>query len=299
MVSVVGSSVPTVIDPSPSAAPAASTASAPVLPWTLVAYGALPDQVAEVTVPDGGAAGRTASGPQPLVLLLHGGVWREPHDRVHVRPLAAALAGLGVVVANVDYRRVDGAGGWPATFEDAAAATDLLPGLIEDAGLARVDRDAVVLVGHSAGGHLALWSALRHLLPEGAPGWRATPAAVTGVVPMGAVVALTQFHDSSRDAATVERLMGGTPARVPDRYRVADPTLIGAPDCRTILVHGGEDEEVPVETARAYAAAHPGVELVELAATGHFPVIDPASAAWPAVRDAVLRAFGRPSRASL
>ncbi len=254
------------------------------MPWTLVAYGALPDQVAEVTVPDG------ARGPLPLVLLLHGGVWREPHDRVHVRPLASALARLGAIVANVDYRRVDGAGGWPATFEDAAAATDLLPDLIETAGLARVDRGAVVLVGHSAGGHLALWSALRDRLPEGAPGWRATAPAVTGVVPMGAVVALTEFH-AGREAPTVERLMGGSPAQVPDRYRAADPAGLGAPDCRTILVHGGEDEEVPVATARAYATAHPEVELVEIPATGHFPLIDPASDAWPAVRDAVLSAL--------
>ena len=272
--SVEGATVPTVTPP-PS-------------PWTVVAYGPHPDQVAEVTVPDG------ADGPPPLVLLLHGGVWREPHDRVHVRPLAAALAATGVVVANVDYRRVDGAGGWPATFEDAAAATDTLPQLVETAGVAQVDRGAVVLVGHSAGGHLALWSALRHRLPEGAPGRRATPADVAGVVALGAVVALTEFHASSDDAPTVERLMGGSPREVPERYRAADPALLGAPDCRTILVHGTHDEAVPVATVREYAAAHPGVvELAELPATGHFPVIDPVSTAWPAVRSAVARAIGR------
>jgi len=257
-------------------------------PWTDVPYGPHPDQVAEITVPDG------ASGPWPLVLLLHGGVWREPHDRVHVRPLAAALAATGVVVANVDYRRVDGAGGWPATFEDAAAATDALPRLVTAAGLAEVDPQAVVLVGHSAGGHLALWSALRHRLPAGAPGRRTTPPGVAGVVALGAVVALTEFHAASDDAPTVERLMGGSPADVPDRYRSADPARIGAPDCRTILVHGTDDEAVPVATVRDYAAAHPGVvELVELPATGHFPVIDPTSTAWPAVRAAVHRAAGR------
>jgi acetyl esterase/lipase len=100
--------------------------SAPA-PWTLLSYGPLPDQVAEVTVPTG------VTGPLPLVLLLHGGVWREPHDRVHIRPLAAALAATGLLVANVDYRRVGGAGGWPETFEDVAAASDTLPDLIEAA----------------------------------------------------------------------------------------------------------------------------------------------------------------------
>jgi acetyl esterase/lipase len=257
-------------------------------PWTLLAYGPEPDQVAEITVPP------DAEGPLPLALLLHGGVWREPHDRVHVRPLAAALAATGVIVANVDYRRVDGAGGWPSTFDDAAMATDSLPDLIDEAGLAQVDRSAIVLVGHSAGGHLALWSTLRHLTAPDAPGHRATPLPVAGVVPLAGVVALTSFHRTSPDADTVTRLMGGDPVAVPDRYLAADPTLLGAPECRVVLVHGSEDEAVPIQTARDYATAHDGVALVELVGTGHFDVIDPGSTAWPAVRAAVHDALGRP-----
>lgn len=267
-------------------------------PWTVVAYGPLPDQVAEVTVPPHTVP--PDDGPLPLVLLLHGGVWREPHDRVHIRPLAAALAATGVVVANVDYRRVDGAGGWTATFDDAALASDTLADLIEGAGLARVDRTAVALVGHSAGGHLALWSTLRHLTAPDAPGHRETPLPVSGVVPLAGVVALSAFHGSSPDADTVERLMGGSPSAVAQRYAAADPALLGAPDCPVVLVHGSEDEAVPVQTARDYAAAHVrvgkgGVTLVELPGTGHFEVIDPDSAAWPAVRDAVHRALGLPT----
>lgn len=261
-------------------------------PWTLLAYGPEPDQVAEVTVPP------DASGPLPLVLLLHGGVWREPHDRVHIRPLAAALAATGVVVANVDYRRVDGAGGWPMTFDDVATATDTLPDLIDQAGLAQVDRSAIVLVGHSAGGHLALWSTLRHLTAPQAPGHRANPLPVAGVVPLAGVVALTAFHRSSPDADTVIRLMGGDPVAVPDRYQAADPTLLGAPQCRVVLVHGTQDEAVPVQTARDYSAAHDGVTLRELAGTGHFEVIDPDSDAWPAVRAAVREALERPAAPS-
>jgi acetyl esterase/lipase len=262
-----------------------TTASAP---WTLLAYGPEPDQVAEVTVPP------DADGPLPLVLLLHGGVWREPHDRVHIRPLAAALAATGVIVANVDYRRVDGAGGWPTTFNDAAMATDTLPDLIDEADLAQVDRSAIVLVGHSAGGHLALWSTLRHLTSPDEPGHRATPLPVAGVVPLAGVVALTSFHRTSPDADTVTRLMGGDPDAVPDRYLSVDPTLLGAPECRVVLVHGSEDEAVPIQTARDYATAHDGVVLVELPGTGHFEVIDPSSTAWPAVRAAVRDALGRP-----
>ncbi|MCB2178125.1 MAG: alpha/beta hydrolase [Actinomycetales bacterium] len=255
-------------------------------PWTTVSYGSHPDQVAEVTVPDG------ASGPLPLVVLLHGGVWREPHDRVHIRPLAAALATTGLLVANTEYRRVGGAGGWPQTFEDVALATDTVPDLIESAGLAQVDRGAIALVGHSAGGHLALWATVRHLTAPHAPGHRSTPLPVAGVVPLAGVVALGSLQRTGPDADSVERLMGGDPLTVPDRYAAGDPTLLGAPPCRTVLVHGTQDEAVPVETARHYAATHARVELVELASTGHFEVIDPTSAAWPAVLGAVRAALG-------
>ncbi|GAA3799653.1 alpha/beta hydrolase family protein [Cellulomonas soli] len=261
-------------------------ATAPASPWTTIAYGTHPDQVTEVTVPEG------ATGPLPLVVLLHGGVWREPHDRVHIRPLAAALAATGVVVANTEYRRVGGAGGWPQTFEDVALATDTVPDLIGSAGLAQVDPEAVVLVGHSAGGHLALWATVRHLVPAGAPGHRAAPLPVAGVVPLAGVVALSSLQRTGPDGDSVERLMGGDPGSVPGRYAAGDPTLLGAPSCRTVLVHGAQDEAVPVGTARDYAAARPGVDLVELAGTGHFEVIDPTSTAWPAVLGAVCAALG-------
>jgi pimeloyl-ACP methyl ester carboxylesterase len=112
-------------------------------------------------------------------------------------------------------------------------------------------------------------------------------------VALAGVVALSSLQRTGPDADSVERLLGGDPATVPDRYQGADPTLLGAPNCRVVLVHGSQDEAVPVGTARDYAAKHPGVELVELAGTGHFEVIDPASTAWPAVDAAVRRALGR------
>jgi acetyl esterase/lipase len=123
------------------------------------AYGARPDQIAEVVLPP-------ATGPLPLVIVIHGGFWRAIYDRTHTAPQCVALARAGWAVAALEYRRVGGGGGWPETFADVAAGVDAVPEALGSA----IDPDRVVLMGHSAGGHLALWAAGRHRLPSGAPG---------------------------------------------------------------------------------------------------------------------------------
>ena len=148
-----------------------------------VRYGDLPDQVVDLTFPTTRAA--TAPLP-PLVVLLHGGFWRVAYDRLHVRVVADALTALGYAVANVEYRRVGGGGGWPSTFDDVARAVDA----VEEALAGRVDLDAVAYVGHSAGGHLALWAALRDRLPVGAPGRAERPPRVRGVMALAPVADL-------------------------------------------------------------------------------------------------------------
>ena len=125
------------------------------------AYGPGPDRFGELWRP-------TSPGPWPVVALLHGGFWRAERTLELMRPLAADLAGRGFAAWNLEYRRVgQPGGGWPGTCEDVAAGLDHLAGL---AGRAPLDLDRLVVAGHSAGGHLALWSAARAGLPPGAPG---------------------------------------------------------------------------------------------------------------------------------
>ena len=154
------------------------------------AYGPGPAQVGELWVPDG-------AGPHPVAVLLHGGFWRASYDHTLMEPLAADLVGQGWAAWNVEYRRVGmTGGGWPGTFDDVAAAVDLLARLGREApGL---DLGRVVPIGHSAGGHLALWCAARAGLPARAPG--ADPAVVAaaavsqaGVGLIGAVWALASL----------------------------------------------------------------------------------------------------------
>jgi acetyl esterase/lipase len=246
------------------------------VPATTDRYGPDPAQTADLLVPAG-------PGPHPVVVLVHGGFWRARYGRDLMTPLAADLEAAGWASWNVEYRRLGQAGGgWPGTFADVAAAVDHLAGL---AGPHALDLARVVTVGHSAGGHLALWLACRPGLPAGAPG--AGPVVrVAAAVAQAGVVDLVAGCDLSAGAAV--DLLGGRPDEVPDRYALASPCArvpLGVPQ---LLVHGLDDDTVPVELSRRHAAAARAagddVELVELPAVGHMDVIDPAGPAWAAVR---------------
>lgn len=154
------------------------------------------------------------------------------------------------------------------TFEDVAVGTDHLAGL--DAPL---DLSRVTVVGHSAGGQLALWAASRPSLPAGAVG--AAPQVVAT-----RALALAPVTNLLRARVHAERLLGGAPEAVPDRWAQADPVRAGAPGVPVLVVHPTADETVPVARSREYAAAT-GCALVETAGTHRDP-IDPASEAWAA-----------------
>jgi acetyl esterase/lipase len=232
-------------------------------------YGAHPHQTCDLHRP----AGR---GPHPVAVVLHGGYWQSPYTKLIMRPLCVDLARRGYAAWNVEYRRLgrDG-GGWPMTFDDVAAAVDLL------AGVDGLDLDRVTLLGHSAGGQLALWAAGRPELPAGAPG--AAPG-VTGE----RVLALAAVCDVARAGRVAEALLGGTPSQVPSRWAQADPMRRIPLDVPVALVHGIADETVAVARSREYAAAAAAagaaVTLIETPG-GHRDPIDPTSVAWKAAAE--------------
>ena len=139
-----------------------------------------------------------------LVLLLHGGFWRAAFDRAHLGPLAAALAGENFVVCTAEFRRTgQPGGGWPGTFDDVAAAVDVLPGLARSA-VPGADADGwpVVLAGHSAGGHLALWAAGRHRLGPHSPWYLAGGPRGVGVAGVVALAPVSDLAACYRDSLT-------------------------------------------------------------------------------------------------
>ena len=235
-------------------------------PDTTLRYGNLPEHVIDVHLPD-------RHGPAPVVVLLHGGYWREAFDRTHTRPLAEALAEEGFAVVTPEYRRVGGGGGWPTTFDDVRAAlahlkelTAVLPG--------RVAGGPACLVGHSAGGHLALWAALQ----PGAPG-------VRRVVALAPVADLYEAHRRGLGEGAVRELMGGGPDTRAEAYRQADAAGLLPTTVPVTVVHGALDDRVPVDLSRTL----PVDEYVELPDVEHFGLIDPRSSAWPTVLAAVRR----------
>ncbi|MEH0576997.1 alpha/beta hydrolase [Streptomyces sp. B21-108] len=268
----------------------------PVDPDVTRSYGDHPDQVIDFYAP------RVESGPGgsvPLVVVLHGGAWRAPYDRRHVTPFADFLARRGFAVANVEYRRGAEspapqvtspiAGRWPDTLDDIAAALDALPALVGEA-LPQADARRTVLTGHSAGGHLALWAAARHVLPADAPWRTGGPAPLRGVVALAPIADFTVAEKLDVCGGAVRQLLGGE-EQFDERRPYADPALLLPTGIATTLVQGRTDLVVPQAVAEAYAdaAAKAGevVGLTLLEDVGHFPLIDPAADACAVVAEEI------------
>lgn len=241
-----------------------------------VAYGQHQDQVGELRTP----AGAPPTAGWPVAVLLHGGFWRERYRRDLMDSLAGDLVARGVATWNLEYRRVRGAGGWPHTFLDVAAGVDHLRAPSDPP----LDLDAVTVVGHSAGGHLALWIAGRGQLPPEAP-------AASPVVRPSRVLALAPVADlRAADAAglsdgAVRELLGGSPHEYPRRWALGDPVAHVGHGIPVLLVHGDGDDDVPSTQSLRYrdAAEQAGDPVALLRGPwDHLGLIDPASPAWRA-----------------
>jgi 3-dehydroquinate dehydratase type II len=244
--------------------------------YETVSYGDGPDRVGDLRVPRG-------KGPHPVIALIHGGFWREQWTRDLMDAAAVDLSRRGWATWNLEYRRVGEGGGWPATLQDVAAAIDRLAALAEAAEL---DLGRFAVVGHSAGGHLALWAAARNHLEPGAPGVDPvlTPAAVVSLAGVSDLAA--GFRLGVGDGA-VEAFLRRTPDNGPKRYAAADPVALLPFGLPVLLVHGDADDRVPVSLSREFAgrAADRGDAVVyhEIEGAGHMDLIEPRSPAWQRV----------------
>lgn len=222
-------------------------------PAATVAYGPHPDQVIECHL----AAPVATEFAHPTVVFVHGGYWRPEYDRAHARSAAGALAAAGFPTALPEYRRIPGE---PDTLvDDVRAAVAAVA-----SGATPLPSGPVLVVGHSAGGHLALIAA--------------ASADIGGCLALAPVADLLLADSRGLDDESVRAFLGGPATSRPD----LDPTRGQAPPCPTVVLHGTDDELVPIEVSQSYALAT-GVELRALPGAGHFALIDPLSAAWPCV----------------
>jgi len=215
----------------------------------------------------------------PLVINIHGGFWRAKYGLDHAGHLCAALTSQGFVTANVEYRRVGNeGGGWPGTFADIRAAYQFL---IQNAQKHNIDAKKIVVMGHSAGGQLALCLA-------------AHEQGVTRAVSLAGVVDLQRAYQLHLSNDAVVEFLHGTPSEVPDHYHEADPLQLSILRARQWLIHGSADDVVPVDFSSGYVLAKHNrphgkedAHLLEIAGADHYDLIDPGSAAWKQVQKTV------------
>lgn len=247
-----------------------------------IPYGNAAHQFGELRLPRG-------EGPHPVVVVVHGGFWRAKYDLEHVGHLCADLTSRGYATWSLEYRRVGHpGGGWTGTFEDVSLGTDSLRTL---AARHPLDLGRVVVLGHSAGGHLALWLAGRGRLEPGQPLHVPRPLEPRGAVSLAGVVDLERAQALRLGDGIVETFLGGTPEQVPERYRLASPAALLPLGVRQVLVHGAEDTIVPLSLSAGYHARATrlgdSVRLVSLPGAGHFELIDPRAQEWSRVIEAV------------
>ena len=247
----------------------------------VIPYGDNPLQFGELRLPEG-------DGPFPVVVLIHGGCWMSEYDIAHSRKLAAAFPRAGIASWSLEYRRIgDPGGAWPGTFDDIEAGYRFLSELIDEYML---DPNRVVLAGHSAGGHLALWIAQR--IEERQPASVIAPRGVLGLAPAPDLEFLYE-HGTCDNA--VSKLMGGSPEDFPERYAAGSVANRIPQRTSQIAVIGRYDETwrpVGVRYAMAAAKQDAPIEVIDAPESGHFEMIDPDSTTWPLVLDAARRLLG-------
>ena len=254
-----------------------------------IAYGPLPDQVADLWLPAG-------KGPFPVVLMVHGGCWLSDVAKLTIMNYAAEdLRQRGYAVWNIEYRGVDRpGGGYPGTFEDVAAGADALARI---APQHQLDLSRLVAFGHSAGGHLVLWLAARAAIPASSALHSASPLKVARVISTGGLPDLEEDHRQGIcGRATVEKLSGAaTPAR-PDVYADTSPAALAAHPDEAVLINGVEDAIAPpalgadyVAKTRAKVPARGGARIRQIVEpeTGHVELIAPGTAVWKKTVEAI------------
>jgi acetyl esterase/lipase len=249
-------------------------------------YGEAPQQFAELRLPAG-------KGPFPVVVVIHGGCWVQYADTAYTAPLASALVKEGWATWNLEYRRAHEQGGaWPGTFLDVGQGVDALR---DSAVQYHLDLNQVVVLGHSAGGQLALWAAGRRRIPRDSALYVANPLPLRGAVSLAGIADMRVYAERGPQGCAEGglRVMGGTAAEHPARYAAASPVELLPLGTPQVLVWAEEDTIVPEKLFEDYEAkakkSGDPVEIIRVKGIGHHELCSPEAAGWGKIVGAVRR----------
>jgi acetyl esterase/lipase len=233
-------------------------------------YGQDEFQFGDLRLPQG-------KGPFAAAMFVHGGFWRARYDLRPAGFLCAALTKAGFATWNIEYRRVGNpGGGWPGSFEDVTSAYQFLRQL---AGKYPIGTKRMLVIGHSAGGQLALALA-------------AHQNSMRAAVSLAGVVDLRRGWELHLSRNAVAEFLSGPPERVTEHYHEASPAALDI-HCKQLIVHGLDDDAVPVEMSREYVRQKKvkgeNITFLEFPDSGHYELIDPKSAAWPTIVEAIAK----------
>jgi acetyl esterase/lipase len=250
-----------------------------------IAYGSDPDQFAELWLP----AGR---GPFPTVVMIHGGCWQESLPGVVLMSyLAEDMRKQGYAVWNIEYRRLGAKGaGYPGTFLDIASGVDYLRQIHQ---MYNLDISHPFIIGHSAGGQLALWVAARSKFKSTSLFYSANPFSFQAVITLAGINDLRAYRDNGPMACggpgTIDQLIGAANRSNEDPYLNTSPAAMLPLKVQQVIISGAQDPIVPSHFGRDYAAlakaSGDDVRVVEIENAGHFELIDPQSDAWKKIKE--------------
>lgn len=252
----------------------------PLAPNHRYAYGSHDLQFGELTLPD-------SAPPHPVIVLIHGGGYREMYDLHPLGMVVAALADAGFAVWNIEYRRYGNGGDYPTMFLDVGAAADFLPQIAEAHLL---DLSRIMSIGHSAGGHLALWLAGRRNIEAESPLFVDRPLSIHAVLALAPLADVINGAESELSSEALLAVMGGTPAEAPDAYRNGCPTQLLPLGIPQVTIVGSADQGMLANAERYIAAATAAgddAQLITLPGAGHFEIVAVDANEWRDVRRAV------------
>lgn len=229
----------------------------------------------------------STDGPHPVVVIVHGGCWTTRFGLHLMDAMAEQLTKSGLATWNIEFRRVGQSdSAWPDTFDDVALALRYVDNLSSEYDL---DTDSIIIVGHSSGGHLALWLANQVALSR-----LGSELNIRGVVALAPVADLPAVAATEGFACreSLDGLMGGSYADFPERYQTASPANMTNIDIPLIVISGDQDSTIPTQHVRNYAAAAKKrgntVKHIVVSPSGHFEMITPAATVWAEVESAII-----------